>query len=126
MGTPGSGVQVLPGGAGGDGGAGDAGLVLALVGEQGIRPKRRLLVRSQLATFLVCYTAAVDKDIDSLTNAPGLSPGYGSLSLTGRVRFPAYYCFASMVKPSFLRTVTAPALPPSKSPEARRWPVASS
>src|SRR5215831_17089069 len=33
---------------------------------------------------------------------------------------------ASTVNPSFPSTATAPLLPPSKSPEARRWPVASS
>jgi hypothetical protein len=32
----------------------------------------------------------------------------------------------SMVNPSFPSTLTAPVFPPSKSPEARRWPVASS
>ena len=31
-----------------------------------------------------------------------------------------------MVNPSFLSTATAPLFPPSKSPEARRWPVANS
>ncbi len=36
------------------------------------------------------------------------------------------YCLASTVKPSFLRMATAPAFPPSKSSEPRRWPVASS
>jgi hypothetical protein len=39
---------------------------------------------------------------------------------------PAVYCLASTVNPRFLRTVTAPALPPSKSPGARRSPLASS
>jgi hypothetical protein len=31
-----------------------------------------------------------------------------------------------MVNPSFPSTLTAPVFPPSKSPEARRWPVANS
>jgi hypothetical protein len=31
-----------------------------------------------------------------------------------------------MVNPRFPSTLTAPVLPPSKSPEARRWPVANS
>jgi hypothetical protein len=30
------------------------------------------------------------------------------------------------VNPSFPSTLTAPVFPPSKSPEARRWPVANS
>ena len=33
---------------------------------------------------------------------------------------------AWMVNPSFPSTLTAPVFPPSKSPEARRWPVANS
>jgi hypothetical protein len=33
---------------------------------------------------------------------------------------------ASMVNPSFPSTLTTPVFPPSKSPEARRWPVANS
>src|SRR5262249_9048390 len=47
-----------------------------------------------------------------------------------RLRWPAQWCRAGpralTVNPSFRSTVTAPVLPPSKSPEARRLPVASS
>jgi NAD(P)-dependent dehydrogenase (short-subunit alcohol dehydrogenase family) len=38
----------------------------------------------------------------------------------------AGYGLCSTVNPSFPRTATAPDFPPSKSPEPRRWPVASS
>jgi len=36
------------------------------------------------------------------------------------------YFFSRTVNPRSVSTATAPTFPPSKSPEARRWPVASS
>jgi hypothetical protein len=44
--------------------------------------------------------------------------GAGQLYVAGRR--------GSIVNPSFPSTLTAPVFPPSKSPEARRWPVANS
>jgi hypothetical protein len=104
---------------------------LARAGDAGSAEDRELLSKSVFDPAAAYFVA----DTTHTERIPGAGIGHAGLGTMARFQrlclragqlYLAGHRLSWTVNPSFLSTATAPLFPPSKSPEARCWPVANS